>query len=71
MYFEFLRLKSAKLKIFGLDFLKDKKTKNWLVLEINSVPALDFFEDEREKLINKILDFLKKQANQDINSLTS
>ena len=64
-------IKSARLKIFGLDFLKDKKTKNWLVLEINSVPALDFFEDEREKLINKILDFLKKQANQDINSLIS
>jgi len=31
-------------------------------LEVNSTPAFDFFENEREMLIGKVLDFLKKQV---------
>ena len=38
-----------------------KKDNKWLVLEVNAVPALDFFETEREKLAGKILDFLVQQ----------
>jgi glutathione synthase/RimK-type ligase-like ATP-grasp enzyme len=47
------------MKVFGLDLLK--KNNHWLALEINAEPGLDFFEDEREKLIEKILDFLIKE----------
>ncbi|MFA4960424.1 MAG: ATP-grasp domain-containing protein [Candidatus Pacearchaeota archaeon] len=49
----------SKIKICGIDLLK--KGDEWVVLEINSQPGLDFFENEREKLIGKILDFLKKE----------
>lgn len=48
------------LSIFGLDLLK--KYGSWKVLEINSEPAFDFIERDREKLIEKVLDFLKNKA---------
>jgi len=51
--------KISGIKICGIDLLK--KEKQWVVLEINAQPAFDFFEDEREKIIGKVLDFLKKQ----------
>jgi len=50
-------IKISKIKICGIDLLK--KENKWLVLEINSEPGLDFFEDEREKLLEKVLVFLK------------
>ena len=34
----------------------------WVVLEVNSEPAFDFIETEREKLIGTVLEFLKKEA---------
>jgi RimK family alpha-L-glutamate ligase len=53
-------VKVFDIKICGIDFLK--KNGKWLVLEINSEPAFDFFDDERERIIGKILDFLKKEC---------
>lgn len=49
-----------KIKICGVDLLK--KGDKWLVLEVNSQPAFDFFEKERRKIIGEVLDFLKKEA---------
>lgn len=48
------------IKICGIDFLK--KQGKWLALEINSAPAFDFFEYEREKIIKEVIEFLKKEA---------
>jgi len=53
-------VKVFDIKICGLDLLK--KDGKWLVLEINSDPALDFFENERKKLIGEALDFLRNQC---------
>lgn len=53
-------IKMSKIKICGADFLK--KDGKWLVIEVNSEPAFDFFENEREKLINLTLNLLKKHA---------
>lgn len=53
-------LKVSGIKICGIDFLK--KEGKWLVLEVNAEPAFDFFDDEREKIIGDVLDFLKKEA---------
>ena len=53
-------LKISNIKICGIDFVK--KGDNWLVLEINAQPAFDFFENEREKLILKVFDFLIKET---------
>ena len=50
-------IKVSKMKIFGIDLLK--KENNWFVIEVNSEPALDFFEDEREKLIDGVLTLMK------------
>ncbi len=53
-------LKFVKIKICGIDLLK--KEGKWVVLEVNSEPAFDFIESEREKLIGTVLEFLKKEA---------
>jgi [lysine-biosynthesis-protein LysW]--L-2-aminoadipate ligase len=47
------------MKIYGIDLFK--KEGHWVVLEINSSPGLDFFENEEKKLVEEILDFLKKE----------
>jgi len=52
--------KISKIKICGVDLLK--KDGKWLVLEINAQPAFDFFEDEREKLVGKVVDLLKRES---------
>jgi len=52
-------IKMSKINVCGIDLLRKDKT--WLVLEINTVPALDFFPKEREKLIGMILDLLVKK----------
>lgn len=49
--------KFVKINICGIDFLK--KEGKWLALEVNSQPAYDFFENERAKLIEETLLFLK------------
>jgi len=53
--------KISQLHIFGVDLLK--KDNKWIVLEINSEPAFDFFETEREKIIEQVLKFLIKKSN--------
>ncbi len=49
-----------KTKIYGIDLLK--KNGKWKVLELNSAPGLDFFECERKEIINKVMNFLIKEA---------
>lgn len=48
------------ISVCGIDFLK--KDGKWMVLEINAQPGLDFFLNDRERLVGEILDFLKKEA---------
>ncbi len=50
----------SKIKVCGVDFLK--KDSQWLALEINSSPGFDFFESEREMVISRVIDLLKKEA---------
>lgn len=52
--------KFIDIKICGVDMFK--KEGKWLILEVNSQPALDFFEEEREKLTEKTLNLLIKHA---------
>jgi RimK family alpha-L-glutamate ligase len=49
-----------KISVCGIDFLK--RDDDWLVLEINAEPGLDFFIHDRKRLVGEILDFLKKEA---------
>jgi glutathione synthase/RimK-type ligase-like ATP-grasp enzyme len=51
-------VKVTKINICGIDLLK--KDNQWFVLEVNTDPGLDFIDDEHEKLVGRILDFLKK-----------
>ena len=55
-------LKIVKIKVCGIDFLK--KGNKWLILEVNTSPALDFFPEEREELVEKILDSLIKDIKE-------
>ncbi len=53
-------MKVVDIKVCGIDvFRRDGK---WLILEVNAQPSLDFFEDEREKLTNKVLNLLIKNT---------
>ncbi|VVB78056.1 Coenzyme gamma-F420-2:alpha-L-glutamate ligase [uncultured archaeon] len=53
-------LDTVHIKVCGIDLLK--KNNKWYVLEVNSTPAFDFFEEEREMLIGKVLDLLLKEV---------
>ena len=46
------------IKIIGIDLLK--KNGEWLVLEVNAQPGLDFFSVDEEKIVQEIINFLKK-----------
>jgi len=48
----------TNINICGVDLLK--KNNQWVVLEVNTSPALDFIDGEYEKIVCKVLDFLKK-----------
>jgi glutathione synthase/RimK-type ligase-like ATP-grasp enzyme len=50
------------IKICGTDLIK--KDNHWLVIEVNTEPALDFFETEQEFLITKIIELLIKNAEE-------
>lgn len=52
--------KLSGIKICGIDFLR--KGDDWVVLEVNSAPGLDFYEDEMPSLIGKVLDCLVGHA---------
>ncbi|MEK6757794.1 MAG: ATP-grasp domain-containing protein [Nanoarchaeota archaeon] len=53
-------MKFVKINVCGIDFLmKDGK---WIALEVNSAPALSFFERDRRKMVNILVEFLIKLA---------
>ena len=52
-------MKFVDIKICGIDFINNNN--KWLVLEINSEPAFDFFPEKREKVINQVINFLVKE----------
>lgn len=49
--------KVMRINICGVDLLK--RGKEWLVLEVNSEPGLDFIDGEQEKMVDRVLDFIK------------
>jgi RimK family alpha-L-glutamate ligase len=53
-------MKMVDIKICGVDMFK--RDGKWILIEVNSQPSLDFFEEEREKLTEMTLDFLIKEA---------
>jgi len=53
-------MKFADIKVCGVDMFK--REGKWFILEVNAQPSLDFFEEETEKMIEKTLDFLIKNA---------
>ena len=55
----------TEMKICGIDFLK--KDEKWLALEINSSPGFGFFDNHRDELVEKILNFLVNLVNKKIN----
>jgi glutathione synthase/RimK-type ligase-like ATP-grasp enzyme len=52
--------KFIDLQICGMDFLK--KDGEWIALEVNSAPGLDFFESERKEMVEKLIELLAKLA---------
>jgi len=57
-------LKIIKINVCGIDLIK--KQDKWIVLEVNSSPGLDFFEKERNQLVEKIIDLLLKKLKQKV-----
>lgn len=53
-------IKFIDIQICGVDFLK--KDGEWIALEVNSAPGLDFFKSERKKMIEKLIELLTKLA---------
>jgi len=53
-------IKLSKIDICGLDLLK--KDGKWLLLEINAEPSFQFFDSQRDKLIQAVFHLLKKKA---------
>src|SRR3989344_1819037 len=39
-----------------------QKEGKWVVLEVNAEPSFEFFEDEHQKIINEVLDFIIKEV---------
>ncbi|MEK6914211.1 MAG: ATP-grasp domain-containing protein [Nanoarchaeota archaeon] len=55
--------KFTDIQICGIDFLR--KDGEWIALEVNSAPGLDFFESERKEMIEKVIELLVKLAKKD------
>ncbi len=51
---------AVKIGVCGIDLLR--KGNEWVVIEVNAEPALDFFDDEMSLLVSRTLSFLKAQA---------
>jgi len=51
---------ASEINVCGIDLLR--KNGRWYVLELNGQPCYGFFEEERERLIDNVLNFLKKEA---------
>lgn len=56
-------MKFLDIKICGIDMLK--KDGKWLILEVNGQPSLDFFEEERERLVEGVLNLLIKASEEE------
>lgn len=54
-------IKTSKIDVCGLDLLK--KNKKWLLLEINAEPSFQFFDNERDKLIQEVFNLLKRKSS--------
>lgn len=54
-------MKFIDIKVCGIDMFK--RDGKWLLLEVNAQPSLDFFEEEKEKMVERVLDFLIKEAD--------
>lgn len=50
-------IKVMKINICGVDLLR--RGDDWLVLEVNAEPGLDFIDDEQDKMVDRVLDFIK------------
>jgi RimK family alpha-L-glutamate ligase len=50
--------KKMKINLCGIDLFK--KADKWMILEINSEPALDWYPKEQRKLVGMVLDMMKK-----------
>jgi len=53
---------ASDINVCGIDLLR--KNGRWYVLELNGQPCFGFFEEERAELIDKVLNFIKKEAVQ-------
>jgi [lysine-biosynthesis-protein LysW]--L-2-aminoadipate ligase len=54
-------VKFSGIGICGIDLLK--RGDSWFVIEINAAPGFDFFLNEREKLLEGVLNYLIKYKN--------
>lgn len=57
--------KVSEIHVCGVDLLR--KNGRWYVLELNSSPCLAFFDNEREMLVEKIMNFLAKEVDKNNN----
>ena len=55
-------IKTAKINICGIDFMKQNE--NWLAVEINAEPSFELIEEDTEKIVSEVLDFLIKQIEE-------
>jgi RimK family alpha-L-glutamate ligase len=53
--------KVSGIRVCGVDLLK--KNGRWYVLELNSSPCFAFFDNEREKIIEKVFNFLVREID--------
>ena len=56
-------MKFLDIKVCGIDMLK--RDGKWFFLEANAQPSLDFFEEEREKITEAVLNLLIKISEED------
>ncbi|MBI5411794.1 ATP-grasp domain-containing protein [Candidatus Peregrinibacteria bacterium] len=60
-------IRATQINVCGIDFLKHGN--EWVVLEVNTEPGLAFVDGDYEKLVNKILDFIKRYSRKTVRKL--
>lgn len=50
--------KMTGIQVCGIDLLK--RNREWVLLEVNAQPGLDFFSNEEEKLVTEVINYLRK-----------
>jgi len=53
-------IRVVKMGICGIDFMK--RDDEWLAIEVNAEPSFELLEEDTERIISEVLDFLKKQV---------